>query len=149
MTLIYSLIPTDLKQFQPALLKLLTVPALNENDYQSQIKEILMRKHQFFLILLSVLIAFPAMAQADDYVLTLKDHQFTPAELVLPANQKVKLIVKNEQTTTAEFESADLNREKVVEANDSITVFLGPLDPGTYGYFDDFHRETTGTITVK
>ena len=94
-------------------------------------------------------ILFSTAALADDYVLTLKDHQFTPKDFTLPANQKIKLIVKNEQTTPAEFESADLNREKVVEANGEITVILGPLDPGTYGYFDDFHRETTGTITVK
>jgi hypothetical protein len=88
-------------------------------------------------------------AQAGDYVLTLKDHQFTPKELVLPANQKIKLIVKNQQTANAEFESAALNREKVVEANGEITIILGPLDPGTYPYFDDFHQETTGKITVK
>jgi len=108
-----------------------------------------MRKHKLLLTALSILIAFPAIAQADDYVLTLKDHQFTPKELVLPANQKVKLIVRNEQSTSAEFESADLDREKAIEPNGEITVFLGPVDPGTYGYFDDFHRETTGTITFK
>lgn len=107
-----------------------------------------MRKHQLLLIM-AALIAFPAVAYADDYVLTLKDHQFTPKELVLPANQKVKLIVKNEQSTSAEFESADLDREKAIEPGGQITVFLGPVDPGTYGYFDDFHRETTGTITFK
>src|ERR1700756_2882670 len=78
-------------------------------------------------------------ALADDYVITLKDHQFSPPELVLPASQKIKLVVKNEQTTPAEFESAELNREKVVQANSEITVILGPLDPGSYGYFDDFH----------
>ncbi len=105
-----------------------------------------MKKFPFLVFALTLL---PAAAYADDYVLTLKDHQFSPAELVLPANQKVKMTVKNQQATPAEFESADLNREKVVGANDEVTVFLGPLDPGTYGYFDDLHRETTGKITVK
>jgi hypothetical protein len=108
-----------------------------------------MHTYRFSIAILTALIAFPAVAQAEDYVLTLKDHQFTPKELVLPANQKVKLIVKNEQSTSAEFESAELNREKAIEPNGEITVFLGPVDPGTYGYFDDFHRETTGTITFK
>jgi heme/copper-type cytochrome/quinol oxidase subunit 2 len=113
-------------------------------------KGITMHKHKLLLTILSILIAFPAPAQADDdYILTLKDHQFTPKELTLPANQKVKLIVKNEQSTSAEFESADLDREKAIEPGGQITVFLGPVDPGTYGYFDDFHRETTGTITFK
>jgi hypothetical protein len=108
-----------------------------------------MRKHFALLTLAVLLISAPAFAENTDYVLVLKDHQFSPKDLVLPANQKVKLIVKNEQTAPAEFESSDLDREKVVEANGEITVFLGPLDPGTYGYFDDFHRETTGTLTVK
>src|ERR1035437_4404309 len=106
-----------------------------------------MSKHKFFPSALCLLILFPVAARADDYVLSLKDHQFSPAELVLPANQKIKLIVKNLDATPAEFESADLNREKVVDANASITVFLGPMDIGIYSYFDDFHRDTTsGTI---
>ncbi len=108
-----------------------------------------MRRYKL-LFLLTALILLPAAARADDYVLTLKDHKFSPQELALPANQKIKLTVKNMDATPAEFESADLNREKVVDANAEITVFLGPLDPGTYGYFDDFHRDTTtGKITVK
>jgi len=108
-----------------------------------------MRQHLALLTLLAILISAPAFAQDKDYVLVLKDHQFSPKDLVLPANQKVKLIVKNEQTAPAEFESSDLDREKVVEANSEITVMLGPLDAGAYNYFDDFHRETTGTLTVK
>ena len=112
-----------------------------------------MKKDSDFIALSGAIVCtfilFSTPALADDYVLTLKDHQFTPQVLELPANQKIKLIVKNQQTTPAEFESAELNREKVVEANGEITVNLGPLDTGTYKYFDDFHHETTGTITVK
>ena len=93
---------------------------------------------------------FMAAAHADDYVLTLKNHQFSPHELTIPAGQKVKIIVKNEDATPAEFESSDLNREKVVSANSAINVFIGPLDAGRYGYFDDFHRDTTtGVIIAK
>ena len=88
-------------------------------------------------------------AWAENYVITIKDHQFTPGTLVLPANQKIKLIVRNDQSIPAEFESTELNREKVVPPNSEVTVILGPLDPGTYGYLDDFHRDTTGTITAK
>ena len=73
-----------------------------------------------------------------------------PRELTVPANRKIKLIVTNEDATAAEFESAELNREKVVPANGRITVYLDPLDPGRYGFFDDFHRDTTkGTIVAK
>ena len=98
----------------------------------------------FFSILLS------AAAYAEDYVITLKNNQFSPKELTIPAGQKIKLIVKNQDPTPAEFESSDLNREKVVGGNSEIIVFIGPLEAGRYGYFDDFHRDTTtGFIIAK
>ena len=92
-------------------------------------------------------------AQAEDVVekhLTLKDHVFVPQHLDVPQGQKIKLTLSNEDPTAAEFESFELHREKVVAANGSITVFVGPLDAGTYPFFDDFHRDTTtGTIVAK
>ncbi len=101
-------------------------------------------------LLVSALLVFAAAAHAEDYVITIKDHQFAPKELTVPAGQKVKVIVKNLDPTPAEFESSDLNREKVVGANGEITVFIGPLDAGRYAYFDDFHRTTTtGVIVAK
>jgi len=88
------------------------------------------------------------IAQAQDYVLTIKNHQFSPKELAVPAGQKVRVIVKNQDATPAEFESSDLNREKVVSANSEIILFIGPLDPGRYVFFDDFHRETTTGVLI-
>ncbi len=100
--------------------------------------------------LVSALLLFAAVAHAEDYVITIKDHQFAPKELTVPAGQKIKLVVKNQDAAPAEFESSDLNREKVVAANGEITVFIGPLDAGRYTYFDDFHRATTtGVIIAK
>ena len=109
-----------------------------------------MRKSLLPAALLSAALLLSTSSFADDYVLTLKDHKFAPQELTIPANQKIKITVKNLDSTPAEFESSDLNREKVVGANDDITVFIGPVDAGTYGYFDDFHRDTTtGKIIAK
>lgn len=108
-----------------------------------------MRTFRLSLVVLSLLFGFSFAAFAADYTITLKDKQFSPANLTVPANQKIKLIVKNQNATPAEFESSDLDREKVVTANSEITVFIGPLDPGSYGYFDDFDRSVTGTITAK
>jgi len=90
-----------------------------------------------------------ALAQPSDYTITLEDHAFAPTNLTVPAGQKVKLIVKNMNDKPAEFESASLNREKVVTPHGDITVFVGPLDAGKYTYFNDFDRTTTGTITAK
>jgi len=107
-----------------------------------------MQKSWLAVMALSVFL-FPIGAHAEDYVLTLKDHQFSPSNLAIPANQKIKLIVKNMGPEKAEFESSDLDREQVVDVGGQITVFIGPVDAGSYGYFDDFHRETVGTITAK
>lgn len=98
-----------------------------------------------------LLFSLPAHAEGSDsnYIITLKDHQFSPKELTIPADQKIKLTVKNAEPTPVEFESSDMNREKVVAPNSEVTVFIGPLETGSYAYFDDFHRETTGTIVAK
>lgn len=87
---------------------------------------------------------------ASDYVLSIKAHVFTPNSLEIPANQKIRLIVKNLDATAEEFESYDLNREKIVAGNSEITVLIGPLDPGTYQFFGDFHPDSAhGTIIAK
>jgi hypothetical protein len=101
------------------------------------------------VLIVGALLLGVQLAHADDYVLTLKDHLFTPPNLVIPANQKIKLTVKNDSDATAEFESSDLEREKVITAHNQITIFIGPVSAGSYTYFDDFHRETTGIIIAK
>ena len=93
---------------------------------------------------------FPGAARAEDYVLTIKDHHFSPASMTIPAGQKVKLTVVNKDATAEEFERYELNREKVVDGNSQITVFVGPLDAGTYPYFGDFHKDlANGQLVAK
>ncbi len=103
-------------------------------------------------IVLSALIALvPVVANAADvpeFTLTIKDHRFTPAELTIPANTKVKLIVVNKDVTAEEFESHELNREKVVTGNASINVYVGPLKAGRYPYFGDFHQDTAQGVLI-
>jgi len=83
-------------------------------------------------------------------VITIKNHVFDPAAITIPAGQKVKITVKNEDAEAAEFESFELNREKVVPANDAISVYIGPLDPGNYPFFNDFDpNKTKGKIIAK
>ncbi|MBV9521654.1 MAG: cupredoxin domain-containing protein [Alphaproteobacteria bacterium] len=92
----------------------------------------------------------PARAEDPSFALTLKDHQFSPAEVEVPANTKVKLVVKNTDATPEEFESAKLHREKVVPAGQEIAIPIGPLKPGRYEFVGDFNRATAhGTITAK
>ena len=95
-------------------------------------------------------LTLPVLASADEPThILLKDHHFVPERLEVPAGVKFKLIVRNEGDKPSEFESFELNREKVVMPGQEITVFLGPLDAGEYKIFDDFHPETTGLIVAK
>jgi plastocyanin len=101
---------------------------------------------------LSVILAFPTVVLAQDpqFTLIIKDHKFAPAEIQVPAGVKVRLVVKNQDATPEEFESTELHREKVVPPGQEIVVFVGPLDPGTYGFFGDFHKETAqGKLIAK
>ncbi len=100
-------------------------------------------------VILAFAVLFAAPAFADDPVLAIKAHQFVPQELQIPAGTKVKLIVRNDDATAAEFESTELHREKVVAPGGAISVFVGPLEPGRYEFFDDFNPTTRGHLVVK
>lgn len=80
--------------------------------------------------------------------LSIRGQQFTPAQLTVPANTKVELLVVNEDDLPAEFESYDLSREVVVPGHSQVKIFIGPLDPGKYGFFNDFHQQSRGWIVV-
>ncbi len=96
------------------------------------------------------LLAQSAVYAAEAYTLTIKDHRFSPATLEVPAGQKIKLVVKNEDPTPEEFESKPLKREKVVSGNSEITLTIGPLDPGSYAFFGEFHQESAqGQVIAK
>ena len=82
------------------------------------------------------------------YKLIIKNHAFQPAELTVPADTKFKVLVINQDTTPSEFESNEFNREKIVLANSSVTVFVGPLSKGRYKFFDDFHQDTGNGVLI-
>ncbi len=100
-------------------------------------------------LLLAALAVAPARADDPTFAITLKNQQFVPSEIDIPAGVKVKLLVRNANPTASEFESHQLHREKIVTAGQEITVFVGPLDPGSYEFFDDFHPQTRGHLIVK
>lgn len=105
------------------------------------------------IIILSV---FPQYTYADYissnkvvYHLTIEDHIFTPATLTIPANKKVKIEIENKDKVAEEFDSFDLNREKVIFAGRKSIIYVGPLPVGTYEYFGEFHPNTArGKIIV-
>ena len=92
------------------------------------------------------------VARADDTVtvaVSLRNHQFQPAELHAPANKVIMIVVKNQDPTPAEFESNMLRVEKVVTGGGTIKVRIRPLAPGRYRFFDDFHPDTQGYLVAQ
>jgi hypothetical protein len=89
-----------------------------------------------------------ASARADDYVLTIKDHQFTPAEIKVPANQRVAITVVNEDATAEEFDSGALKVEKVVAGKSKGVVRIGPLKPGRYPFIGEYHEATAKGVVI-
>jgi plastocyanin len=99
--------------------------------------------------LLTLFLASSALADDPTFPIMMRNNQFIPSEVQIPAGVKVKLIVHNDNQTTSEFESNQFHREKVVSPGQEITVYVGPLDPGSYEFFDDFHPQTRGHLVVK
>ena len=99
----------------------------------------------FVLMLTTDSIAAPPVIEIE-----IRNHLFQPDTLIIPANTKVKLIVYNRDTTPEEFESYELNREKVIMGGRKAIIFVGPLPPGEYPFFGEFNPQTAlGKIVVK
>ena len=95
-------------------------------------------------------IPFAATAQQNEFTIVIKNHRFEPAELIVPAGMKVKLVVDNQDPTPEEFESHSLKREKVIKGGTKATIFIGPLKPGRYEFVGEYHESTAkGTIVAK
>ena len=108
-----------------------------------------MRRLAWAVALVAIAAAAPARADLPSFAIALQNNQFVPGEIMIPAGVKVELVVSNANPVPSEFESTQLHREQVVTAGQKITVYIGPLDPGTYEFFDDFHPTTRGHLIVK
>ena len=97
---------------------------------------------RLWIFLLLSLAAIPASARTPVIEIEIRNHLFEPSEIVVPANTKVKLMVYNRDPTPEEFESYELNREKVIVGNRKAVIFIGPLKPGEYPFFGEFHPKT-------
>jgi plastocyanin len=89
-------------------------------------------------------------AEEPGFTLSIRDHRFEPAELEIPAGQKIKLTVRNLDATPEEFESTELRREKFIAAGGEVSIYIGPLREGRYEFFGDFHPQSArGHIVAK
>ena len=86
----------------------------------------------------------------EEFVIEIRDHLFYPSRVTLPAFKKVKLVIRNLDDTPEEFDSFDLNREKVIFAKRSAVIYVGPLQPGTYVFFGEYNPNTArGEVLVR
>jgi plastocyanin len=125
----------------------LNLPPLGKAESLSQLNGGQMR-----LLLAALLASLGLISQAlaEDFSLTIKDHKFDPAELQVPAGKEFTLNVTNSDATAEEFESDDVDVEKVIAGGQNATITLGPLDPGRYEFYGEYHEDTAkGTLVAK
>jgi heme/copper-type cytochrome/quinol oxidase subunit 2 len=89
-----------------------------------------------------------ATAEEQSFSLTLKNHHFSPEELTIPANKRVRLVIRNDDSTPAEFESDDFRAEKVLPPDHEATFLIGPLEPGAYKFHDEYHEAASKSRLV-
>ena len=110
---------------------------------------IIFKKLSIISLVITLIHSTSVWAKRAEFILELKDHLFFPAVIKIPPNEKVKLIIYNRDETPEEFDSFDLNREKVIFPNKKAVIFIGPLPEGEYHFFGEFNPNSAkGTILV-
>jgi len=105
-----------------------------------------------FAVAAAIFVSSTGLATAQEsaaVAVTVKRHQFQPAEIHAPANKRIAIRVKNLDSAAMEFESVSLRVEKVIAPGTEGVVNVRALSPGQYEFFDDFHQETRGTLVVQ
>ncbi|HXN07240.1 MAG TPA: cupredoxin domain-containing protein [Nitrospiria bacterium] len=106
------------------------------------------------LLLITALVVFPASVSSADgepvLKTTIRGQRFIPAEIHIKGNTPFVLQVSNEDSIPVEFESADLNKEKIVPPGKTIEMKFKGLPPGSYEFFSDFGpKDLKGKIIVE
>lgn len=92
---------------------------------------------------------FSAISKTPEVHIILENHLFQPSIVIIPKNTKVKLIIENKDSTAEEFDSFDLNREKVLFPGKKSVIYLSPLKPGDYHYFGEYNpNKSQGIIRI-
>jgi heme/copper-type cytochrome/quinol oxidase subunit 2 len=101
-----------------------------------------------FSALAALALASAAVADPAPIPVTLKNHQFTPNLIKVPANQPVVLNVTNADALAEEFDSTPLKVEKVIAGGQSALVRIHPLRPGRYAFAGEYHSATAQGVVV-
>lgn len=99
------------------------------------------------VLLLMAMLSLKAKG-VEEFTIELRQHLFYPSRIDVPAYQKVKLIIHNLDDRPEEFDSFDLNREKMIFAGRKASIFIGPLKPGEYAFFGEYNPNTARGLVV-
>jgi len=80
--------------------------------------------------------------------IVLRNHRFEPAEIDVPAGQRILLHLKNEDPMSEEFDSTALKVEKVFAGNSEGVIRISPLNPGRYDFMGEYHSDTAKGVVV-
>lgn len=104
--------------------------------------------NKLLIFISTFLVGNLAFAETLTIKIDITNHLFNPAEVLIPANEKVKLLISNNDNTPEEFESYELNREKVIMGNSKTVIFIGPLPKGRYPFFGEFNPKTAQGVVI-
>jgi hypothetical protein len=104
----------------------------------------------FVIFIMTILVVsnYPK-EQLPNYEIKLKNHIFYPDTITIQKNQIVQLTIVNEDKNLEEFESIDLQKEKIILPMSEISFLIGPLLPGEYKYYGEFNSAAKGVIIAK
>ncbi len=80
-----------------------------------------------------------AYAELAEFEIVIREHRFEPSISLVPAGQRVKLVVHNMDSTPEEFESHELRREKIIAGGSTAIIYFGPLKACEYPFFGEFN----------
>lgn len=92
------------------------------------------------------------VASADDlttYAITLQNHQFTPAEIHVPAGKPFIVVVTNANGDDDEFEMLFPALEKTLQPGQQGKVRIRPLAPGRFPFFGDADPDNERGVFVS
>ena len=102
-------------------------------------------------ILVALFCAIHSVSALEDIYeveIRLENHIFTPKEIHVPKDTKIKLVIYNLDPTIEEFDSADLKRERILRSRSKTNIILAPLSVGKYYFMGEFHEETAKAVVV-
>lgn len=100
------------------------------------------KKIVLMLFVFTLLLSKSVFGDEKIFELEIKNHLFYPSELIVPTGIKFKLRITNYDNTPEEFDSFDLNREKVIYPKQQAIIYIGPLKAGQYNFFGEYNPNT-------